>query len=1026
MDKKTLLNRLYELNEIPNLNKVTFAEYLQIIRDLQKIGVPTLSQTLINENDRNLPIEQFSEIPIPYKQILEKKGIKTLGHFLDLFRTDLIRLPGVGNKKWSILYGIQKELYNSFSHKDVLTNEVVNVFENDEQETSHHYTIQELIDINEELMAIERESIEQKGWNSNKYQDLNNKLLSRGQKRSEAFKEKSYYDLPVDVLDLSVRLKRLIEKHNIEKMIKILDLTRSEVFNTPNMGIKCWKDLVDIKQQIINNSKSFLEKYEKEMMLHEFPEEAEENPLYERCFLAINQMAAFLETQNKQREAYIIKEYFIKGTDITTIANKLFKDKGEKLDRERVRQLTVKYQQSLISGSENLLIANAFISDDLLNDLKELIPKILYRPTNYANQCFQAPEDIDCSPILRLLNLDVLTKTSDRASFMDVPRVISSEDEKSNIASHIKALHFVMGKMARPGSKEEIIQEIINSENKTNKFDIDIIERILDSHSWVETDGNKYSYLYDHLDNNIVKAARIIYEERNITTSKIKEIDQQRRKAKKLMNVDGPKIMAQFPWVSKGARYDEFLYMPERVPALKSLSAATEEYAKEHIVFNINDMIDELKKKGYGQYADGSFHTYVRKYCVSSKKDGNILCLESEIDNNDRDLWRSRTISGTTNWIINSCVQILSNKKLKQDKLRKSVLKLPEADNYKLHNFTSYLVNYTCSEDNIQSNKLFINNENGEIWVNQQCLDEGLVDLATIGFANRQPDYYMDVLTEIVNQLKKAPDNQMLLSKMRDLCLRFITHPSKQTVFYKITNKLPSEVEKVEIDKKIYLQLRKENLQLETAYVMPAKGQLESANIEIDAPQVVEKSKPEGNYIRGMIDWKYMAEELKQELCYYNRWWDLQGLTLDEGVDHFVELLNTTDDTVLHKDTSRHIFEFLTQKVDKYDLHDHLRTITLALEPILKIMYMKNNHKKMTPPTFGLNDCISLMPELKNWVDNSYTQSNQGFNRIFKGFYNTRNKFAHGSDIEMNTVSKYQASYGYLALYIYIYNKFSN
>ena len=171
-----------------------------------------------------------------------------------------------------------------------------------------------------------------------------------------------------------------------------------------------------------------------------------------------------------------------------------------------------------------------------------------------------------------------------------------------------------------------------------------------------------------------------------------------------------------------------------------------------------------------------------------------------------------------------------------------------------------------------------------------------------------------------------------------------------------------------------------------------------------------------------------MALELKRELEYYKRWWDVKGISLEEGVDKFVDLLENSSDDALHGDMSRHIYEFLTQKLDRYDLHDHLKSIVLGAEPIIRGIYMLNNSSDKCPYTYGLSDCIALIPKMQYWVNDIVAykklQNYHDFRKTYLDLHNVRNKIAHGVSIEMNVVGKYQATYAYLALYIYIYCRF--
>ena len=1024
MNKEDLLKRLDELNTVPVLRKTVHDEYRQILKDLELLGVPPLSLTL-NDSDRDVLLTSFPEdqINVKLRNALIRNGIKTVGSLLDLNRLEAINFAGFGDGKWVKLYRLQKTIYNSFPHKE--SNSEVN-------NTLPMYSIQELTNIHQEMLELEVSYAKGDKWNKNRYQELLIGLNKRGQKRSEIYKDEEYDDVTIDVLDINSRLKRLVESLNYDRIVQIMDATESAVLSVSRQGKKSWTEIIELKKQITDSLSYYLEKYKKYYMIRELPETPEDLPLYKKILLAVSQLTEILEIRGMKRNSHIINEFFINGTSVEDIWKKL-SQKGDSLEKERVRQITVEIQEKMMSGSDNPLIDNAYFSDDFVNELNALSQEVLYCPVSYANQILQAPDNFDITPILRLLSLDILERTNVRKAFMDAPRIISTDDMRDFVTKHIKAVHEVMNVSAMPVTRDEILSQVMSSNTAPEKCDISMIEKIINHHLWIDIQNGQYLYRYDKLKTNNVQAARIIYEKKKLTTLDIKAIDAERRNVnpEEGIKVTAAGVMTKYPWVAKGAKNNELIYRPIRLSTIPSLCEATEEYAKLHIMFKFTDMVAYLKSKGYDQYAEGSFRAYVLKYCVPANSDKNLLCLESETQNHNPGTWRNRTVQGTTNWVINSCVKILGNKKMKKAELNKLVLTQPEADSYNVRNIYSiYLVNYCCDADNLNPNKLFIL-DGDSIQVNEQCLAEGLVNLDTIGTINRQPDYYMDVMTEIVNQLKQASDHRMKLVHLKQICYSLITHPSKNSVFYKITGKLPDEVEKVEIDGTIYLQLKTDKLAYEKTYSLPEKAQevTTDADAEISEPEVVETTKPEKVYVRGKIDWSDMASELKRELDYYNRLWDVKGITLEEGIDKFVDLLENSSDDALHGDVSRHIFEFLTQKLDRYDLHDHMKSIVLGAEPIIRGIYMQNSSSTSCPRTRGLSDCLALVPELHQWVDDIFEfqsiQKYYDFRKTYLGFYGTRNKFAHGVSVEMNSGSKYQAIYSYLALYIYIYCRFA-
>lgn len=1048
MSKDDLLQRLDELNSSLKLSKDGNNEYKQILQELQKAGVPSMSQSLIKDEDCQKKLSDFPDsfLSLPIKTLLMRSGISTVGELLDLDRLEAMKLPGLGDKKWLTIYSIQKSLYDSCSHRDLLTGEVVDPLE-EEVEEIKPFTHEELQNINQEMLACEIAAANNRPYNKNIYQKYVFELNARKQKRSDVFKDDEFYEIPATMLlnlPKRLRVSSMIDSSNVERVVEFLDFTEDEVLNQHNQGKKSWSNIVELKQNILDNKQNYLKEYKEKYMIHVLPENAEGQPLYNRCITALQQLARFAEARGEERYSYLIKEFFINGKSLKEIEQNipLFQEDKKKIGREQIRLDTGRCKRCIISGSENPLVYNAYFSDELIDELNELPQDLLYHSLSYANQCMQTPEDSDCTPIIRLLNLDILDITEDRRdTFMDAPRVIPSGNWKSYIASHIKAIHYEMEKLARPEDKDEIISKVMASDYLPENFDLNVIERILADHTWIiKTEDGKYSYPYEKLKGAETKAARIIYEENNITTGDIQRIDKERTSAVNKLKFKRARLLLDYPWVQQGARRDQFIYAPQPIQTLEPLQITIEKYAKKEKRFYFSDMVAFLKEKGY-QYSERVFRTYVMKYCVPSNADNNLICLESEIDESERNKWRQRTVRGTTNWIINSCIKLLGEKKLKNKKLQELVFSQPEAENYNARDITQYVAKYCCEyEDYLNEKKedesyisnmpFFIKDE--EIWVNQQCIDEGLVDLDKIGFANKQSDYYMTVITEIVNRLNSRQNKKMRLVELRDICTPLINHPSKYSIFYKIVEKLPEEVEKVtEEDGSMYLHYKTEKQTYEKTYSLPVEDNVDSnEDSQDEIPQVVETPRTENNYIRGKIVWEDMASELKRELGHskYNKyWWNLDDVTMDEGIDRFVSFLKTANnDRVIHEDLSCHIFELFTQRVTKYDTYDHLRTITLSFEPIIRRIYMLNNPGSIDPQTNGLADCIKLVPELETWASIHWSQIPQNdFRIIYNKIYRTRNKFAHGSDVEMNHPEMFQAAYSFVTLFIYVISRFT-
>ena len=493
MNKEDLLKRLDELNTVPVLRKTVHDEYRQILKDLEQLGVPPLSLTL-NDSDRDVLLTSFPEdqINVKLRNALIRNGIKTVGSLLDLNRLGAINFAGFGDGKWVKLYRLQKTIYNSFPHKE--SNSEVN-------NTLPMYSIQELTNIHQEMLELEVSYAKGDKWNKNRYQELLIGLNKRGQKRSEIYKDEEYDDVTIDVLDINSRLKRLVESLNYDRIVQIMDATESAVLSVSRQGKKSWTEIIELKKQITDSLSYYLEKYKKYYMIRELPETPEDLPLYKKILLAVSQLTEILEIRGMKRNSYIINEFFINGTSVEDIWKKL-SQKGDSLDKERVRQITVEIQEKMMSGSDNPLIDNAYFSDDFVNELNALSQEVLYCPVSYANQILQAPDNFDITPILRLLSLDILERTNVRKAFMDAPRIISTDDMRDFVTKHIKAVHEVMNVSAMPVTRDEILSQVMSSNTAPEKCDISMIEKIINHHLWIDIQNGQYLYRYDKLKTN--------------------------------------------------------------------------------------------------------------------------------------------------------------------------------------------------------------------------------------------------------------------------------------------------------------------------------------------------------------------------------------------------------------------------------------------------------------------------------------------------------------------------------------------
>ena len=547
---------------------------------------------------------------------------------------------------------------------------------------------------------------------------------------------------------------------------------------------------------------------------------------------------------------------------------------------------------------------------------------------------------------------------------------------------------------------------------------VDICPRVI----W---EDDKFGYSGEYLSNDKVRIARIIYMKRNegggISLAQLEELVPSAR-------INASKAAGIYNWINspKPGMYE---YVENRADPNNFMSDI-KKYAEDHKEFSCKEMIRYFHDNSrYSQHKDSSFRTAALKVCRVNNENPDILRLTSTIDDNDS-RWRSKTQSGITNWTIQAMVKILQDKKgkVKRNKLLKLVSEQNDAEQFQNFDKAIYVIlsKYSCTEDD--KNELFIRKLNGseeeEILLNEEVLKD--VDLKTIGKVDKKPNYYMEVITAIVNKLKVSKESGYTLP-LKDLKRyvideRIIPLNISNTVFYKIVNTiLPQEIEKVDIDGERYLRYIPENRVVEEYSI-----QVQDAESGVDEPNVVkvETDRPLTNYLlRPAIDKEGLSRAMCTELAYFKQFWDIES-DFDDSINKFINYVSNLrnhniSDILLHS-----MYEFFCFKNDRYDLYHQLTDFVLSYEAFIREIYTSNTGK-IAEGTNGLMDSVRLIPALDDWTQQYYYQTTkQGFQRMFVNLRNKRNRRGHCDDSDLSAVQIMQASTNAIALYVYTFARF--
>ena len=813
----------------------------------------------------------------------------------------------------------------------------------------------------------------------------------------------------------------ILRRLGVEMITDVLSVTKEHFLTTVGGTEKRWNKVKELQRVISVNRKEVEDYFTCCIQCHEFPvlSEAQQSlSLNEKAELAIQQVSDFLMNASTYGKSYAkaflkVDSFILKDEDKETSMRRFSLSSGE-----RVRQLRTEFFSSLREGSITD-IDNLRFDDDFILEIRQISETLPMFVSKSALSDALGVADIATSSVKHFIGYkEVYIEDNAQYSYFDQPYYIPSLQYGEDVKKYINGVICVLGKRKdadiRPLTLEQIM-ETLELNDPDYDYDQDTVEAIIKQHTWIESlkadDGDVYQLNYELL-SDYQKLGRIIFEKKMVTLDEIKK-ELERRGSNRASSIIRSlrTTSTKFNWVCLAGQNGIYEYNPgghSRLP----LNEAIRKFSEDKICFTWDDIYKFVSDAGYERLVESSIRTYITSLCSTSKSDADLFCLKSRVGDYPEISWKSKSQQGLYNWLLQVVIQFLKTKGGKSD--RKSILDVLNAKNthgFKLRNdISTYLYPYAKDENG------YFDINGGVISLTPRGLSLTQDEIEKVGLRSRTPDYYITTVSCIKSILQETEESQQLMSVVRDKCREMVSNLT-DAAFYKIVDRfLPEQITKFERDGKAFLKLVKEKIDYVQAYeVDTVSSEREAIPTLVPSNTVREESLP-GN--RNAYSWSLIRRKMVSELAFYAKHWDLD-LTLEQSVDKFISFMQSQNDSSrLSLFVPQAMYEFWYCKNDKLDYYRYMMDIAICYEQVLAVIYRENG---IEGNISGLTGTADSIPQMKYWLSCSPFD---GFKKIFSKLKYTRNRLAHGMDVDDTLFQLIQKTIEFIALYIYTVARF--
>lgn len=669
------------------------------------------------------------------------------------------------------------------------------------------------------------------------------------------------------------------------------------------------------------------------------------------------------------------------------------------------------------------------ISSEFKQIVKDFMNSSLYHVCDsvFIDNCVDSPEKIDF--ICGLAGLTYINDVKEWGS----PIVVTDDSAKGITRLHLGSLKQTICNAIVPISLPEIVNRTkadFAEKNDPSLFNSKIIEGFVVSHPWIEKDEeNRYYIQTRHLERVYQRQGRIIYEEGGlIHHAKVKLIYENiYGETYKVKGIQSGSLSNRperdfFPYGKTGQ-----WYYSEDGNQLPLPNKAISNFVDSHTHFYWKDLADVV-----GQLQKVNKNLTIRRIrleitnlCYVDSHDSNHFVKKGEEDNFPEYSW-NKSKQTRTNWIVNHVYEMLKNapnKKMEWDAFEKQF----KDDIIETGRPIKVLEDLKYKHSGEADKRLIFIRENGYISINEDVVQNDYNgDLSMVGLYRKYPEYYSVLFSLAMTELRKQPDNKMLLTDFIKLAVNNIESEGNidgifvRKVFCSNDN-LPEGLSRYNENGSVYIKLdliaANKEVKDEPQYEVTSNSSDDSQS----APELVVSSESrEPVTYSTRFNWDDVKIALQKDLAFYNNplWFD--GITSDEVLDFFISTVSSSKNYNLNQMLPQIIYEFHYARIDRYDHIQYIRNLPIAFEALLREIYESSHRPSNSKGIYQLCE-----EGFYDYAQSIKYKDRRGFGRILTDLVHKRNLLLHGINLELSPVTLVQTIVEYIALFVYTVEKYA-
>ena len=170
------------------------------------------------------------------------------------------------------------------------------------------------------------------------------------------------------------------------------------------------------------------------------------------------------------------------------------------------------------------------------------------------------------------------------------------------------------------------------------------------------------------------------------------------------------------------------------------------------------------------------------------------------------------------------------------------------------------------------------------------------------------------------------------------------------------------------------------------------------------------------------LKWAELANVMKSELIFYEKWMQYEGLDLNAAIETFVDFLKNAANYNLNTIIPQALYKYWFDATNPIDRVMCMNSLALGFEGLLSEIDYRNNGTRRLNMN-GLCAWIqSVCPALKKALTDT---APKGFYKTMVQLRNYRNSFAHGISIASNSFETVRSILQFVALYTYTVAKYA-